>query len=106
MLRTVVLAVALLSVAATTAAPDASVCGLLSDLVTARLRWEIVRKGRVDPADHEMSCRVYDASFIEAVTARQAASHCKSGIELQRTLELLDSEINAFNELIAVRCGG
>jgi len=42
----------------------------------------------------------------EAVTARQAASLGRSGIELQRLLELLDTEINAFNDLIATYCRG
>jgi hypothetical protein len=53
-----------------------------------------------------MSCRSYNANFVEAVMVRQAASVCRSGIELQRTLELLDSEINALNDLIATHCSG
>jgi hypothetical protein len=106
MLRTTAFAFALLTHATITCATDASVCVQLRDLDKVRLRWETVRKSRVDPADHETSCRSYDANFVEAVTARQAASACKSGVELQRTLELLDSEINAFNDLIAAHCSG
>jgi hypothetical protein len=106
MLRTIVLAFALLTYAATAPATDASVCGQLRDLDAVHLRWESVRKSRVDPANHEVSCRSYNANFVEAVTVRQAASGCRSGIELQRTLELLDSEINAFNDLIATHCSG
>jgi hypothetical protein len=87
-------------------ATDTSVCGQLGDLAAARLRWEMVRKSRVDPANHEMSCRSYDANFVEAVAARQAVSACRSGTELQRTLELLDTEISAFNDLIATHCSG
>src|SRR4051794_34906636 len=104
MLRTIVLAVALLTIPTLASAADGSACGQLGDLVATRLRWETIRKSRVDPANHEPSCRSYDANFVEAVTARQAASVCRSGIELQRTLELLDSEINAFNDLIATHC--
>jgi hypothetical protein len=37
------------------------------------------------------------------VTARQAASVCENGIDRQRDLDLLDSEIDAFNNLIAQR---
>ena len=106
MLRTIVLAVALLTTAATASATDASVCGQLQDLDAAYLRWEAARRSRVDPANHEMSCRSYNANFVEAVMVRQAASVCRSGIELQRTLELLDSEINALNDLIATHCSG
>jgi hypothetical protein len=52
---------------------------------------------------NEEDCRSYAANFFEAVTARQAASVCKDGIERVRILELIDSEIEAFN-LIATLC--
>jgi hypothetical protein len=42
----------------------------------------------------------------DAVTARQAASICEVGSERQRDIDLLDSEIDAFNDLIAAHCGG
>jgi hypothetical protein len=45
-------------------------------------------------------------SFFEAVTARQAASSCQDGDKRQQTLEALDAEIDAFNNLIAAQCGG
>jgi hypothetical protein len=38
------------------------------------------------------------------VTTRQAASFCTEGLDRERTLELLDSEINAFDDLIATQC--
>ena len=38
------------------------------------------------------------------MTARQAASFCKDGINQVRILELIDSEIEAFNDLIATLC--
>ena len=34
---------------------------------------------------------------------RQAAARCTDG---ERNLALLDSEINAFNDLISTKCGG
>ena len=43
------------------------------------------------------------ADFLEAVTSRQTASFCNEGIDRQRILELLDSEIDDFNDLIAVQ---
>ena len=45
-------------------------------------------------------------AFISTVTARQAASVCENGIDRQQDLDLLDSEIDAFNNLIAAQCGG
>jgi hypothetical protein len=63
-----------------------------------------VRKGHVDPSHNEENCRSYATNFFEAVTARQAASFCKDGIDRERILESLDFEIEAFNDLIATVC--
>jgi hypothetical protein len=38
----------------------------------------------------------------ESVTLRQAAARCVDG---ERNLAVLDSEINAFNDLLATKCG-
>jgi hypothetical protein len=59
-----------------------------------------VRKNDVDPAQNQEKCRLYATTFFEAVTARQAASFCTDGIDRERILESLDSEIEAFNNLI------
>ena len=40
----------------------------------------------------------------EAVTARQAVSICKDGVGRQPLLDVLDAEIDAFNNLIATQC--
>jgi hypothetical protein len=56
------------------------------------------------PAHNEEDCHSYTTNFFEAVTARQAASFCKDGIDRVRILELIDSEIDAFNDLIATLC--
>ena len=63
-----------------------------------------VRESRVDPSHSEESCRSYRSNFFEAVTTRQAASICRDGVDRSRTLELLDTEIEAFNDLIATQC--
>ena len=81
-------------------------CSQLSDLSTARLRWAAVRKSSVDPGHSEESCRSYRSNFFEAVTTRQAASFCRDGADRSRTLDLLDTEIEAFNDLIATQCSG
>ena len=85
---------------------DASYCGQGSDLAAARLRWAAARQSRVDPAQSEQKCRAYRIHFYDAVTARQAASVCEDDSDRQRDLNLLDSEIDAFNNLIATQCGG
>lgn len=54
--------------------------------------------------DHNASgdiCRVYIKQFVEAVTARKDAASCQDGVTRRRTLEVLDSEIEAVNDRIA-----
>src|SRR5262249_1316038 len=97
---------ALLFISPTTSKADTSNCAQISDLPAARLRWAAARQIRVDSAQDEKKCRAYRNDFYDAVTARQAASICEDGIRRQRDLDLLDSEIDAFNNLIAAQCGG
>ena len=104
MLRSVTFAIALLILPAT--AVDASYCGQSSELAAARARWAAVRQSRVDPADAEKVCRAYGNHFYDAVVARQAASSCEDSVSRQRNLEMLDGEIDAFNNLIAGQCIG
>jgi hypothetical protein len=106
MLRTIIFAVALLIDPVLTAGAGMSGCSQLSDLSAARLRWAAVRESRVDPGHGEASCRSYRSNFFEAVTTRQTASVCRDGADRLRTLELLDTEIEAFNDLIATQCSG
>jgi hypothetical protein len=104
MLRLSILALALLIGFAITARADTSGCAQVSNLSAARVSWAALRKDHVDPAHSDENSRSYATNFFDAVTARQAASFCKDGIGWQRLLELLDFEIDAFNDLIATRC--
>ena len=104
MLRLNILAIALLIGSAISGGAETLGCSQGSNLSTARLRWAAVRKNHADPDHHEENCRSYAANFFEAVTARQAASFCKDDIDRKRILELLDSEIEAFNNAIATSC--
>src|SRR6516165_2108717 len=81
---------------------DASNCSQATEVAAARVRWAAVRQSRVDAAK---SCRAYGLHFYEAVTARQAVATCKDGIARQPVLDVLDSKIDAFNNLIAAQCG-
>ena len=53
-------------------------------------------------ADKEKTCRAYAASFYESVMMRQAAA---SRVDGARVLAVLDTVINAFNDLFATKCG-
>jgi hypothetical protein len=105
MLRTFLCATALLAMACTASTVYAS-CGQVSDVSAARLRWERVRQNSGNPAQHEESCRAYSTLFLEAVKTRQVASICEEGPGRQRDLDMLDAEIDAFNNLIAAQCRG
>ena len=53
-------------------------------------------------ADSEKTCLAYAASFHESVLLRQAAAGRVDGA---RVLTALDFVINAFNDLLATKCG-
>ena len=80
----------------------ASQCASPPAIAAIRTHWAAVRSQLSKATDHEAACRVYAASFYESVTTRQAAAGCTGSADITA----LDSEINAFNELLATRCGG
>jgi hypothetical protein len=80
----------------------AAECTSNMDIDASRLRWKLLRSQPATAADKEKTCRAYAASFYESVTLRQAATRCAEG---ERNLAVLDTEINAFNELLATKCG-
>jgi hypothetical protein len=106
MQRIAMLFVAILPIAETVSKVEASYCGQTFDLTVARHRWAIARQRNVDPAHYDEACRAYGNQFFEAVIARQTASSCEDGDKRQRTLEILDAEIDAFNNIIAEQCSG
>ena len=57
----------------------------------------------VGATDIEKTCRGYAASFYQSAMLRQAAA---SRGDSARMLVALDSVTNAFNDLLATRCGG
>jgi hypothetical protein len=80
----------------------ASECTLQRDIDATRLRWSTLRSQPTNTADNEKTCRAYASSFYEAVTLRQAIAWC---LDRERRVAILDSEINAFNDLLASKCG-
>jgi hypothetical protein len=83
-----------------------SECADISGLASARARWAATRLSHIDAADAKKICRDYAISLHEAVTVRRRASICESSTDRrQLDLVLLDSEIDAFNNLIAEHCG-
>src|SRR5262249_12017085 len=106
MLQMLALVIAMLVNPATAARAETSYCGRTPDLAAARHRWAATRQSPVNPTLSDKNCRDYNTNFYEAVIARQAAALCEDGSDRQRDLEVLDSEIDAFNNLIATQCSG
>jgi hypothetical protein len=101
------LAVLLASAAinASTVPALASECASAKDIEASRTRWTTVRTQPAKTADNDTNCRAYAASFYESVTLRQAAALCSRDADRARNLSVLDSEIDAFNNLLASKCG-
>jgi len=72
------------------------------DIDAPRVRSATVHSQSANAADNEKTCRVYAASFHESAMRRQAATGRVDGA---RVLTALDSVINAFNDLLATKCG-
>jgi hypothetical protein len=66
-------------------------------------RWPAAQSQPANDEDKDKSCRAYAASFYESVMLRQVAANRVDGV---RVLAALDSVINAFNDLLATKCGG
>ena len=76
---------------------------LNKDVNPARAVSASVHSKPANVADNEKTCRAYAASFYESVMLRQAAVGRVDGAWV---LAALDSVVNAFNDLLATKCGG
>jgi hypothetical protein len=83
----------------------ASECVSSKDIAASRSRWAAVRSQPPNAVGNDTNCRAYAASFYESVTLRQAAAMCARETDNERNLAVLDSEVDAFNNLLATKCG-
>jgi hypothetical protein len=102
-MRRIAVLIASAAINASTIPALAAECTSIKDIDASRSRWELPRSQPAKAIDHEKMCRTYAASFHESVTLRQAEASCAGG---ERNLAVLDAQINAFNELLATKCGG
>ncbi|MCC8935693.1 hypothetical protein H8A99_04065 [Bradyrhizobium sp. Arg68] len=100
----IVVFVASLLVHALTIPAVASECASMTEIAASRAHLTSAANQRVGSSDTEKTCRAYAESFYRIVLTRQAVAACAVG--RPRDLALLDSEINAINNLLATRCGG
>ena len=80
----------------------AAMSTLNKDVGAARAVSATVHSKPANAVDNERICRAYAASFYESVTLRQAAA---SRVDGARVLIAIDTVINAFNDLLATKCG-
>jgi hypothetical protein len=84
---------------------EAWYCGRSFDFQGARTHWARARQSGTSSEDRAQICLAYGNQFYEAVEARQAVSQCEVGGQRQKHIDILDAEIEAFNNLIATHCG-
>jgi hypothetical protein len=90
------------TISASTVPAAAAQCISPTAIAAVRTHWAAVRSQLNKATDHEAACRAYAASFYQSVTTRQAAAGCTGDADITA----LDADINAFNDLLASRCGG
>ena len=100
MTRKRVVALLMLSLS-TTAARGSSQCDQASTVAASHLRLARSSRNGMGHSAKDENCRAFMKQFVEAVTTRQAAATCRDGVGGQRALEMLDEEIQTFNDWVA-----
>jgi hypothetical protein len=91
---------------ASTIPAAASECASPTAIAATRTHWAAIRNRFNNATDQAAACRAYAASFYESVTTRQEVAGCIRDTGHDEEIAALDSEINAFNDLLATKCGG
>jgi hypothetical protein len=90
----------------TTAALGASECDQESALSASHIRRARASQSSGNHSSVDEKCRVVISQFVEAVTARQAATTCQNSVSRERALRFIDAEIETFNDRIGEQsCG-
>jgi hypothetical protein len=102
-MRRIAVLIASAAINASTIPAVAAECTSNKDIDASCTRWATVQSQPANAAEKEKSCRAYAASFYQSVMLRQVATQRVDGAQV---LAALDSVINAFNDLLATKCGG
>ena len=81
-------------------AMSASNCDLALKAAASHLL-DPTTRDKADYSTRDEKCRAFTRQFVEAVTARQAASTCQESMGRQRALEILDGQIQTVNDRLA-----
>lgn len=101
-MRRIIVHIAFALIIASPITGRAAESALNKDVNTARAVSATGHSEPADAADNEKTCRAYAASYRESILLQQAAAGRVDGA---RMLAALDSVINAFNDLLATKCG-
>ena len=102
-MRRIAVLIASAAINASTIPSLAAECNSNKSIDVSCARSATVQSQSANAADKEKVCRAYAASFYESVMLREVAAKRVDGAQV---LAALDSVINAFNNLLATRCGG
>jgi hypothetical protein len=102
-MRRIAILIASAAINASTIPAVAAECTSNKDIDAFCSRSPTAQSQPANGVDKETSCRAYAVSFYESVMLRQVAAKRVDG---ERVLAALDSVINAFNDLLATKCGG
>jgi hypothetical protein len=86
-----------------TTARSASDCDPASIAIASHHRLARSSQNNMDHAANAENCRAYFKEFVEAVIARQTAATCRDGLRRERAFEILDAEIQRFNDRISAQ---
>src|SRR5215469_3546992 len=82
---------------------DVNYCTQAPDVVATRLT-SVLTLQQNTGLQKDDNCRVYRNEFYEAAVTRQNITHCEQDDIRQHALQVIDAEINTFNDLIATHC--
>ena len=102
-MKRIAVLIACAAINASTIPAVAAECTSIKDVGYSRALCASVQRQPANVADNEQVCRAYAASFYESVMLRQAAA---GRADDAWVLTALDSVVNAFNDLLATKCGG
>jgi hypothetical protein len=80
-------------------------CAQAHETASSRLKWALAHQHDYNAMQKDDICRVYRSEFYEAAVTRQSVTQCEQDDVREHTLQVIDDEINAFNDLIATYCG-
>jgi hypothetical protein len=102
-MRRIAVLIAFAGINACTVPSRATECTSTKDIQASCARSATGQGKSADAGDKEKKCQAYAASFYESVMLRQVAA---KRVDDAQVLAAFDSVINAFNDLLATKCGG